>query len=220
MTNIATAGPPRHAGVEQLRASHSRESNRLWTKISVEHASSVRLREAVGDLGDQPQRATGIHRAPAHLTSKGRAGDKLVGQIARVVNVPDVEERRNVRMRQHGSRARLRPQRPGALDHRRWSPAKSSVPPSDQPCGSWRDTPARGLLTDDLAQVVVRDGLFSHAPFPGGREGRSSTRLGRLRAGIAMRSMTTCATSSGAMAQLSFALDPRPKSVATEPGIT
>ena len=55
----------------------------------------------------------------------------------------------------------------------------------------------------------------------GGRDGRSSTRLGRLRAGCASRSMTTWATSSDASFQsVPLVLPPRENSVATEPGIT
>ena len=57
--------------------------------------------------------------------------------------------------------------------------------------------------------------------FLGGLDGRSSTRLGRLRSGCASRSITTCATSSAASFQsVSLLLPPRENSVATDPGIT
>src|SRR3990170_1495404 len=106
---------------------------------------------------------------------------------------------------------------------------------------------AQRTFTHALDQVVMRDGgerresgfgirssgfgnaqpsafffrSSSRQLFFGGFEGRISTRLGRLRAGGARRSITTSATSSGA----SFQSDPpapvlRPNSVATEPGWT
>ena len=60
---------------------------------------------------------------------------------------------------------------------------------------------AERAAAEALEDVVVRDLLVTGDYFLRGRDGRSSTRLGRLRAGCASRSMTTSATSSGASFQ-------------------
>ena len=84
---------------------------------------------------------------------------------------------------------------------------------------------AEHAFADALEQVVVRDGAEHRSDgrsyFCGGFDGRSSTRLGRLRGGISSRSTTTWPTSSGWIFQsgpVGAAAPPNP--VATEPGIT
>ncbi len=52
-----------------------------------------------------------------------------------------------------------------------------------------------------------------------GRDGRISTRLCMARGFVRSRSTTISPTSSGWSAQPAFAVEPRPKSVATLPGI-
>jgi hypothetical protein len=82
---------------------------------------------------------------------------------------------------------------------------------------------AEGALAEALEQVVMGDGSQWAVQRFAGRDGRSSTRLGRLLAGCAIRSTTTCATSSGASFQSSagpLGDVPRANPVATEPGMT
>src|SRR5690606_5248214 len=80
------------------------------------------------------------------------------------------------------------------------------------------------LARDDEAVLVERcdrGGLDLHAhPFPG-RDGRISSRLGRLRAGCFNRPITASATSSGDSFQESSPPRARfEKPVATDPGST
>ena len=83
---------------------------------------------------------------------------------------------------------------------------------------------AEHALADALEQVVVRDGAEHRSDgrsyFCGGFDGRSSTRLGRLRGGISSRSTTSWPTSSGWIFQSGRSVPPRPNPVATDPGIT
>src|SRR6476469_172180 len=81
---------------------------------------------------------------------------------------------------------------------------------------------AERAAAQPLEDVVVRD-LLCHRPLSGyfaaGRDGRSSSRLGRLRGGKPIRSITARATSSGASFQSAPETRP-PKPVAVDPGST
>ena len=77
--------------------------------------------------------------------------------------------------------------------------------------------PHHRFVALERVAVLVEDGCFHFLGF----DGRSSTRLGRLRGSCCSRLTTTSATSSGAIFQSApFEGSPPPNPVATDPGIT
>ncbi len=181
----------------------------------------VPLCEGIRNLHPEVERMPAVHRAGGHLLPERIPLHELVGQIEAAVMMADVEEGCDIRMRQFRGRTGVLDQAAATMAFGK--PWRSQL---EGNCASHLRVPravhlAEPSLANALEQVVMRDcaELFAH-PFTG-REGLSSTRLGRLRGFISRRSNTTWPTSSGWIFQAAFPASPRPLNpVATDPGST
>ena len=80
----------------------------------MDQPARVTLGERVGNLRRNLHRAPHVDRTAAHLVAQRRTGRELVGEIALVILLDDIEQRGDVRMIERGGRPRFA-QKPLAL---------------------------------------------------------------------------------------------------------
>ena len=149
----------RHPELEQLRAPFVRHEDGLGTNVGVHQVAGVALGQRVRDVYGQLDGAPGRNRTPGALAAQVHARRELVREIASLVVFADVEQRRDVGVRElrrrpsilqeflaHAAAAEClvanQPQRDGAAELR----VPRAIDLAERP------------LAEALEQVVVGDG--------------------------------------------------------------